>query len=168
MISRRLFSRHFRLFALLIIMSLPGFCQSNTDQLEANKETARSYLNVVVNKQDLGFMSRIFSHDFAYHNTDGSVEHNIADGSLAAFLRELFTGFPDIQYTIVNTIAEGDMVSLYCVATGTQKGSFLGYPATNKKVAFKEMFLYRVTNGKLTEAWNVVDRKEVFDQISGK
>lgn len=77
----------------------------------------------------------------------------------------LFKAFPDLHYSIVNAVAEGDWVALNLIATGTHRGSFMGYNATGNKIVFEEMFFFRVAAGKLVEAWGAVNVADVIDQI---
>jgi predicted ester cyclase len=77
----------------------------------------------------------------------------------------LFKAFPDLYYTIDNIIAENDMVALSLTAKGTHKGEFLGYRATDKRIVFKEMFFFRISNKRILEGWGIVDVDGVKRQI---
>jgi predicted ester cyclase len=82
------------------------------------------------------------------------------------FLKYLFKAFPDIHYTIENIVAENDLVTLSLTATATHKDEFLGYPASDNKIAFKEMFFFRISNKEIVEGWGVVDIDGIKEQIS--
>lgn len=96
---------------------------------------------------------------------DGSVIQNIKDNSLISFLQYLFKAFPDLHYTIDSIIAEGDKVALNLSATGTHQNEFLGIAASGNRINYKEMFFFRLTNGKIVEGWVVVDVDGVKEQM---
>ena len=147
-----------------ICTSLHGQNQS----LEQNKALAKSYLTEVVNQHKLSLLPEIYSPAFVFHEMNGEDRHTIADSSLLAFLNYLFKAFPDLHYTIDNTVAENDLVALNCTAKGTQKGEFLGFPPSNRVIVFKEMFFFRILDHKIAEGWGVVDKDGVVQQISKK
>ncbi len=72
-------------------------------------------------------------------------------------LRFLYTAIPDIHYIIDNAIVEGDMVAVNSTVTGTARSEMFDFPASQKKVRFKQMFFFRLKNNKITEEWEVVD-----------
>ena len=63
------------------------------------------------------------------------------------------TGFPDIQFTIEDQIAEGDKVATRYTARGTHQGDFLGIAATGKPLTWTALVLQRVVSGKVQESW---------------
>ena len=107
-----------------------------------------------------------FSPVYTFHGMDGKETRSIPDSSLVPFLKYLFKAFPDIHYTIENIVAENDLVTLSLTATATHKDEFLGYPASDNKIAFKEMFFFRISNKKIVEGWGVVDIDGIKEQIS--
>jgi steroid delta-isomerase-like uncharacterized protein len=132
----------------------------------ANKEIAVKYFNEVVNGKKLNLISDIFSRDYVSHGMSGSSTQAIMDSSLVSFLNYFFKAVPDIHYTIDNIIAEGDMVAVNLTATGTQSGKFLGFPASQKRINFKEMYFFRISNNKITEGWGVTDIAGIKEQLS--
>jgi predicted ester cyclase len=140
--------------------------QAEVSNPKSNKAIAISYINEVVNNRNTNLISQIFSPRYVFHEMNGKVSHSISDSSLVKFLNKLFRAFPDLHYTIVAAIAEKDLVALSLTASGTQKNEFLGYKASNNKVAFKEMFFFRLSDMRLVEGWGVVDVDGVLKQIS--
>jgi len=138
----------------------------NPEDRKLNKEIATSYITEVVNNKRLNLIPDIYSPQYVFHGMDGVERHTIKDSSLISFLDYLFKAFPDLHYSIDNVVSEGDMVALNLTGRATHKDEFIGYPASNKKIEFKEMFFFRFTNGKITEGWGVVDLDGVKSQIS--
>lgn len=73
--------------------------------------------------------------------------------------------FPDLQTTVVQEIAEGDLVSVLWTATGTNPGEGNGLPATGKKVNARGITVWRIVNGKLTEEWSEFDQLRIMQQL---
>jgi steroid delta-isomerase-like uncharacterized protein len=73
--------------------------------------------------------------------------------------------FPDVNITIDQVVAEGDLVSACWSGTGTHRGDGLGFPATDKRVRFAGMMMARVADGKLVEGWNSFDQFGMLQQI---
>jgi predicted ester cyclase len=48
-------------------------------------------------------------------------------------------------------VAEGDVVAVNTTATGTAKSEMFGLSAAQKKVRYKQMFFYRLEDGKITD-----------------
>lgn len=74
----------------------------------------------------------------------------------------LLRAFPDIHVTVEDVITEGDKVVCRNTVTGTHTGEYRGRPPTGKSVTYKEIFIFRLANGRIAEIWGVVD---VFSQL---
>lgn len=79
----------------------------------------------------------------------------------AALLKDVFArlhrGFPDLQITVEDLIAEGDKVVARDTVTGTHQGEYLGIPPTGKSITYSEIFICRFEDGRIAETWGVVD-----------
>jgi steroid delta-isomerase-like uncharacterized protein len=58
-------------------------------------------------------------------------------------------GFPDIQITVQEMVAEGDKVAAWWTFRGTHRGVFAGVAATGKTVEYGGADLYTVADGKI-------------------
>ena len=56
-------------------------------------------------------------------------------------------GFPDIQWTLEEIVAEGDKVAARFTMRGTHWGTFFGVPPTGKTIAVQAMNIYRLSGG---------------------
>ena len=68
-----------------------------------------------------------------------------------ALWQEFIDGFPDLNHTVHEAIAEGDFVATRETLRGTNNGEFEGTPPTGKKVEFSAVCLWRFADGKLVE-----------------
>ena len=65
--------------------------------------------------------------------------------------------FPDGKTEIKAITAEGNLVSVYLTFSGTNSGSFMGMPATNKMISMDGADVFRIDNGKVAEHWGEFD-----------
>ena len=73
--------------------------------------------------------------------------------------------FPDLHYTLEDSIAEGDRVVQRATAHGTMKGDFMGMPASGRSATWSEIHITRYENGKAIEHWAVVDQLGMLAQL---
>ena len=73
--------------------------------------------------------------------------------------------FPDRVDVIEEVIAEDDRVGLLFRLQGTHQGNFFGIPATGKKIDVHEVGIYRLTDGKVSEAWFMADELGALLQL---
>lgn len=124
------------------------------------------YFNEVVNDKKLNHINDIFSQNYVSHAMDGTEVHCIQDGSLISFLTYLLNAFPDLHYTIDHILAEADIVALDLTATGTQKDEFLGYRASLKRIRYKEMYFFRISNNKNSRGMGAAGYAGIKAQIA--
>lgn len=74
-------------------------------------------------------------------------------------------GFPDIQWTLEEVIAEGDKVAARFTMRGTHKGAFFGVPPTGRKIEAQAMNFYRFSGGKIVEERGQPDLLGLMQQI---
>jgi steroid delta-isomerase-like uncharacterized protein len=72
------------------------------------------------------------------------------EGLRGAFDR--FTeGFPDLQFTVHELIAEGDKVVLWWTLHATHLGTYADVSATGKRIEWTAVDFYTVMNGKIAD-----------------
>jgi steroid delta-isomerase-like uncharacterized protein len=131
------------------------------NQNEENKRIVRQF-NECLNEGDLGQCLDVLSEDYVLHNFQGTLKGREAYRALIQTVRD---GFPDIRFEILDQVADGDKVVNRISVTGTHDGEFNGIPATNKKVTWSGMGLFRLEDGKITEAWSELDALGMFTQL---
>jgi steroid delta-isomerase-like uncharacterized protein len=130
--------------------------------IEKNKELLRKAVEEVWNNGNFDNMKKMVSEDFVIHFPREELRglENIKE-----FYTELRKAFPDINFTIIDQVAEDDKVVTHWSATGTQKGEFKGIPATGKKVTFTAMDIDKISNGKFVECWTNMDELGLMQQL---
>jgi steroid delta-isomerase-like uncharacterized protein len=74
-------------------------------------------------------------------------------------------GFPDLRFTIDDTVSEKDKMVVSWTVTGTHKGEFLGVAPTNKKVSVSGITIHEISNGKILESVAIWDALGLFQQL---
>jgi steroid delta-isomerase-like uncharacterized protein len=111
-----------------------------------------------LNEGDLAVADQLLSHDFIA--SDGKDSAALKESML-----ELRQAFPDLPFTIQDTIIDGSKVVIRWTNEGTDQGTFAGASPTGRQVVNKGISIYRVEEGKIREAWSQVDRLGVLQQI---
>ena len=84
---------------------------------------------------------------------------------LKDILRAMRIGFPDIAFSILEQIAEGDTVASRFEWTGTHKGEFLGVPATGRPVKVWGIVIDRLENGRIKDTRIIMDTLGLMSQL---
>jgi steroid delta-isomerase-like uncharacterized protein len=74
-------------------------------------------------------------------------------------------GFPDVQWTLEQMIAEGDGVAARFTMRGTHRGPFFGVPPTGKPIEVQAMNFYRLSGGQFVEERGQPDLLSLLQQI---
>src|SRR5690348_4559756 len=110
---------------------------------EDNKALLRRHYQEIWSAGDLDtILQRVdetVAADYIDHNPTPGQPPGLA--GLKHLLRGLHTGFPDMQTTVENMVAEGDQVVAYWRFRGTNTGplAFMGLPASGRPVEMTGM-----------------------------
>lgn len=117
----------------------------------------------VLNAGNFGLIDELLSTDFVDHFSQPGLpptRDGFKKGAMA-----LRTAFPDIRYTIEDTIESGDKIVHLVKGAGTMTGDFMGMPATGKRATWNEIHIGRVANGRLVEHWALADQLGMLVQL---
>jgi len=104
----------------------------------------------------LAVMDETCAIDFVRHCARGKDFRGIKD--YKQDMKELFTAFPDIHFTLDDIVVEGDKVAIRYTWAGTDK-------ATNKKVVMWQIEIDRIAGGKFVECWERYDTLGLMQQL---
>jgi len=151
-----------RLALLLLVVTFAWFAPGMAKDLEAqNKAVARSFFEDVLDQGKLEDYSKSHAPDFVAH----------AEGHLASLeedmtaAREQRKAMPDMRVKVSHIVAEGDLVSVYWTASGTNTAAGWGIPATGKSVSVNGMTLFRFERGLIQEEWSVFNQYSLMKQL---
>jgi steroid delta-isomerase-like uncharacterized protein len=74
-------------------------------------------------------------------------------------------GFLDVQWTLEETVAEGEKVAARFTMRGTHTGPFMGVPPSGKSFAVTSMAIYRLSGGQIVEEHGLPDMLGILQQI---
>ena len=115
-----------------------------------------------VNQKNLAVFDELLTPDVVFHNASATMQGLEA---YKQFLSMYMTAFPDLHFTIEDTIAEGDTVVARFTTRGTHLGNLMGIPPTGKQVSGTGMFIDRIVNGKAVEQWFNTDDLGLLQQL---
>jgi predicted ester cyclase len=131
-------------------------------QEERNKQVIREFTRLFKNEHNVDGVAHLFDKNFIHHfraplpaGFEGLRQVGIMMNG----------AFPDVVVTERDLIACGDKVVERSSAVATHKGSMMGEKSTNKRVAWSEIHIYRVENGKISEHWAEIAMMELLQQI---
>jgi steroid delta-isomerase-like uncharacterized protein len=84
---------------------------------------------------------------------------------LRQWTKSVFTAFPNLHYTLVDHIENGDKLVLHWLAKGNHQGSLMKIPATGKNVFIHGMSILTLENGKVKHGQVMWDMAGVLRQI---
>ena len=108
--------------------------------------------------------AELISPDAVFH-VPGAPEPLRGPAGYLAVIGMMRSGFPDIQWTLDEMIAEGDRVAARFTMRGTHQGTFFGVPPTGKKIAVTAMNFYRLSGGQFVEERGQPDLLALMQQI---
>ena len=131
---------------------------------EENKELVRQFW-AAIDTGDPAILEKYVVSEYDDHNPLPlpDLPSGMA-GSTQAFHYAL-SAFTDFKHEIHEILAEGDRVASRVTGSGVHTGSFLGVPATGKRVQMSGLTIHRVANGKLVEHWAQIDALSLLAQI---
>jgi predicted ester cyclase len=108
--------------------------------------------------------AEFLSPGHVYHRADYSGWREGASAPMKA----LFAAFPDLTHVVIDQVEEDDTVIERIRYFGTHLGTFMGIPATGRRVTFTGMGCVRFENGKQVERWEVADDAGLRRQLLGE
>ena len=103
----------------------------------------------------------LYARDFINHG----IHRNASLEEDQAALKGWHQAFPDVVITAEKLIAEGDLVTVYWIARGTNTGAGNGLPATGKKAELAGITIWRIVDNKIKEEWSAFDQLSMMQQL---
>ncbi|MFP6744327.1 MAG: ester cyclase [Alphaproteobacteria bacterium] len=112
------------------------------------------------NNRRLDVVAEVFKADATVHLEDSAVTgmEAIRDG----FMRPLQAAFPDLHYDIADLFFDGDRIAMRYIGTATHHGDYDGKPATDKRLAYEGIAIFRMDGNQIAEVWTYTDRAAKF------
>ena len=139
---------------------------------EVNTAVVRRYIEEWANEGNEAALHDVVAPDWVSHGTQSATAAPTGLPSGVAGAKQLHEEvraiWPDNRWTIEDIFAEGDRVAVRMTNRATHRGTYRGIPATGKRVAFGAIWIFRLADGKIAEAWRCADDLGRVVQIGGK
>jgi predicted ester cyclase len=131
---------------------------------DAYRALAQLYIDSV-NANDEEGLAAAFAENFLDHNN--AQVSGLPPGLQGVIVahRMLHESFPDLKFTLHQTLVEENKVAIRVSARGTHTGAFYGIPPTNKVITWNALRILRVANGKFVEGVNQFDQLGILQQL---
>ena len=120
--------------------------------LNRNKQSVRALYEDVLSGQRLALADELFA-----------LPAGAAD--FRASVADLISAFPDIHYTVLDLVAEGDRVAVRFQWTGTFNAPFRGFAPTQVVVTATGMAIFRFADGRIAGVELQTDRLGFLQQL---
>ena len=131
--------------------------------IEANKLAMRRFTDFI-NTADQNLGEELIAEDAQFW-VPGRPESMRGLAGYMNVLGMMRSGFSDVQWSLEETIAEGDKIAARFTMRGTHDGTFFGVPATGRKIEVRAMNFYRLAGGKFVEEYGQPDLLGLLQQI---
>lgn len=142
------------------LLLLPTLSYASSVQ-EQNKALAKRAFQELLSGGRFELAEQLYAKDFINHG----LHRNVGLQEDQAALKGWHQAFSDISITPEKLIAEGDLVTIYWIARGTNTGAGNGLPATGKKAELAGITIWRIVDGKIKEEWSAFDQLSMMQQL---
>ena len=113
------------------------------------------------NREDWAALDSLVAPGFVHHGEGGDRDW----AGWKAGTRDFVAAFPGAQATLEDVVVAGDRVAVRWTGRATHRAPFAGIPATGRELTARGAVFYRVADGRIAEAWEVVDTGEFMRQL---
>ncbi|WP_172283729.1 ester cyclase [Chryseobacterium sp. LAM-KRS1] len=133
-------------------------------QQEKNKEIVKRFNIEVIEKGNVETFEELMDENFTNHSAPQGAD-NGKQGMINTFNGILRPAMPDIQVTILQQVAEEDLVTTRKNISGTHTGNFMGIAPSGKRISIDVIDIVRLKNGKYFEHWGINNLSVVLAQL---
>jgi steroid delta-isomerase-like uncharacterized protein len=130
---------------------------------EANKLVMARFTEFI-NTASEKLAQELISPDAVFH-VPGKSDPMRGPAGYLSIIGMMRAGFPDIQWTLEEMVAEGDKVAARFTMRGTHRGTFAGVPPTGKSITVQALNIYRLSGGQFVEERGQPDMLVLLQQI---
>ena len=141
--------------------SLDGFHATATGQRA--DELVRAFFDAV-NGDDHASIDPLVARSFLSYDIHGTRSRT----GFKRYIADLHRSFSGLRFEVhenVGVLAEGDLVALRTIITGTHTGGYAGVAPTGSQVQTSASHIFRIRDDQLIEHWPVVDTYRILVAI---
>jgi steroid delta-isomerase-like uncharacterized protein len=133
-------------------------------QLMENKQIAQRFSDECWNQGKMDSIDELVASGCKLHDPIFPSLTSGAD-NLKRHIESCRIGFPDLKFSIDDTIAERNEVVHHWTTRGTHKGQFLGVAPTNRTATISGTSIHRIEGGKIVEQWSDWNLMTLMEQL---
>ena len=115
---------------------------------------------------DVDVLSNLLSDEWVSRGLSGATGDENLEGFLSG-VEMIAGGLSDATFVVEDTYVAGNVVTVVGRVTGTHTGPVFGVPATGRDVSCGAIAVHKITDGEITESWQMADRVDLIQQIDG-
>ncbi len=139
--------------------------RSETRGADERKAIARKWFEEVINRRNLDAIPEIYTPDYVHHGSDGSQMRGLE--AVRAFAAAILAASEDRHASVVQQVAEGDLVATRFVSRGHHTGLFMGIPPTGQAWTTAGINISRIEDGRVAEDWEVTHHSGLEAEAEG-
>ena len=128
--------------------------------VDDNKTLAKRFYEEILNGRMKDVTDEILAPQYIDHSAPAPGLENFK-----RYLAMITSVFPDINVTVEDMFADDHNVAVRLMISGTQSGSFRGFPAKGGQATWSGMDIIRVSDGKIVERWSERDFLHMLMQL---
>jgi steroid delta-isomerase-like uncharacterized protein len=133
----------------------PRLVLEGGDDMSSATDVVNRYFYDAWNAGNIDLIDELLSSNFVNHiRIDGQLPGR---AGVKQLLQRLRHAFPDASVSVDLMVHEADRVATRFTIRGTHRGTILGLAATDKRVEFTGITIFRVTSGQIVEGWGYLD-----------
>lgn len=145
----------------LFTLTVTAVSAQKLDQATKNMKEYNRVWDVVINEGRVNILDTAYAENAMLHTTPATM----GKANCIAYYANYISGFSNRQFTVKESVAQGNKVVKYWNFKGKHTGNFFGIPATNKEVDVIGCTIATIVNGKITEEQDFMDNLEFFRQL---
>lgn len=133
------------------------------DSPDANLTVATRWTDEVWGDKNLDVLDDIAHPAITHHGASFPDTHGVEE--LKQGIGRQIAAFPDMALTVDSAFADDDTVIVRWSGTGTNEGSFLGFPPSGQEITMTGINIYRLACGQIIESWSEMNGLALLRQI---
>lgn len=150
-------------FYILFGFNIRGFIVNNIDVIEKNKKLMEFFVEFI-NTANENIGTKLIASNAKFY-VPGRPEPLCGLNGYMEIIHMMRAGFPDIQWTLEELIAEDEKIAARFTMHGSHNGIFMGVSPTGKAITVQAMNVYTFADGKIIEERGLPDLISLLMQI---
>ena len=131
--------------------------------IDENKAIARRWGDDIWGKGDLAAADDLLAPDLTFtYPPPGAAPDREAYKQMVTMFH---VGFPNVQFTAEDMVAEGDKVVVRWTSRGSHTGEFAGVAPTGRQVTITGISILRIAGEKIVEDWTEENALGMMQQL---